>query len=181
MTSKSDCTGVGVYRDRRRHLLSPIHTEKIKKGGIGYGKILKKNKKGIAVYQSAREKIFMELPIVKIINSNKRITKTQCYVDDFRIPKVQSVDFHVSLEEVPIFTFKTIGLPDIDMAGDVSFKFHPRTVVEAVKVVHHELLHDKTFYDGFLASIESALNEAKPYTKEHDLAVAILNRLIGEK
>lgn len=54
-------------------------------------------------------------------------------------------------------------------------------VGNAINVIRTELLKKSDFYKGFLSSIESALNEAKPYTKEHDLAVAILNRLIGEE
>lgn len=54
-------------------------------------------------------------------------------------------------------------------------------IESAVKKVRSELLKKSDVYNGFLSSIESALNEAKPYTKEHDLAVAILNRLIGEE
>lgn len=126
----------------------------------------------------------MEFPIVKIINSTssgKRIRGPQCFVGDLEIPKVISADFHVSVDEVPTFNFKTIGIPDMEMLGRAVIAFHPDTVMDAMKVLQYELMHDRTLYDGFLSSIESALNEAKPYTKEHDLAVAILNRLIGEE
>lgn len=56
-----------------------------------------------------------------------------------------------------------------------------KSTVDAVKIVRKQLCSDETFYNGFLSSIESALKEAKPYTSEHDLAKAILDRMIGEE
>ena len=41
------------------------------------------------------------------------------------------------------------------------------------------IMNDKDIYNGFVSSIESALNEAKPYMKEHDLAKAVLDRIVG--
>lgn len=52
-------------------------------------------------------------------------------------------------------------------------------LTEAITVLRTSIINDKDIYNGFVSSIESAINEAKPYTKEHDLAVAILNRVVG--
>lgn len=52
-------------------------------------------------------------------------------------------------------------------------------LTEAITVLRTSIMNDKDIYNGFVSSIESAINEAKPYTKEHDLAVAILNRVVG--
>lgn len=54
-------------------------------------------------------------------------------------------------------------------------------ITSAIEIIRRELLLRGDLYMGFTASIESALKEAKPYTKEHDLAVAILERIIGEE
>lgn len=50
---------------------------------------------------------------------------TQCFIDGMKIKATQGVDFHVAVNEVPTFTFKTVGMPDIDMHGQVFFQFTP--------------------------------------------------------
>lgn len=52
-------------------------------------------------------------------------------------------------------------------------------LMEAITILRTNIMENQDIYNGFIASIESAINEAKPYTKEHDLAVAILNRVVG--
>lgn len=52
-------------------------------------------------------------------------------------------------------------------------------LMEAITILRTNIMDNQDIYNGFIASIESAINEAKPYTKEHDLAVAILNRVVG--
>ena len=52
-------------------------------------------------------------------------------------------------------------------------------LIEATDILRTKIMEDKDVYNGFVSSIESALNEAKPYTREHDLAVAVLDRIIG--
>ena len=58
-------------------------------------------------------------PKVKIINSeDSGWMGTQCFIDEKKIPRVKSVDFHVTVDEVPTFEFEMLGLPDIEMVGD---------------------------------------------------------------
>lgn len=52
-------------------------------------------------------------------------------------------------------------------------------IILSVETIRTELLTQGDLYAGFLASIESALNEAKPYTNEHILAKAVLDRVAG--
>lgn len=52
---------------------------------------------------------------------------------------------------------------------------------KAIEIVRTRITTDEVIYAGFLSSIESALCEAKPYTKEHDLARVVLDRIIGEE
>ncbi|MDO5540602.1 MAG: hypothetical protein Q4F83_11125 [Eubacteriales bacterium] len=121
------------------------------------------------------------LPRVKVVNPGDDWLGTEYYINDQKIERVRAVDFRVAVDEVPIFVFETMGLPDIDMPGDIRFTFTPQTVTEAVKVLRNELLKHGDLYDGFLASIKLALNEAKSYTSEHNLAAAALDRIIGDE
>lgn len=121
---------------------------------------------------------------VKILRGDK--TKNKKIVNSTEISingkpiRSYSVDYHEEVGGVPVFTIEIPGLPDIDVdTSDVQFRFHPDTIVESIKILRHEILNNETIYAGFLASIESALNEAKPYTSEQDLAKAILDRIIG--
>lgn len=52
-------------------------------------------------------------------------------------------------------------------------------LIEAIAILRTNIMDNQDIYNGFIASIESAIIEAKPYTKEHNLAVAILNRVVG--
>lgn len=121
------------------------------------------------------------LPRVKVVNPGDDWLGTECYINNQKIERVKAVDFRVAVDEVPTFVFETMGLPDIDMPGDIRFTFTPNTVTDAVMVLRHELLRHGDLYTGFLASIESSLNETKPYTKKFDLAKSILDRIIGEE
>lgn len=54
-----------------------------------------------------------------------------------------------------------------------------KPLTEAITVLRTSIINEKDIYNGFISSIESALNEAKPYMKEHDLAKAVLDRIVG--
>lgn len=75
----------------------------------------------------------MDNPIqrVKVVNPNECWLGTEYYIDGKKIKNVKSVDFRVAVDEVPRFTFETMGLPDIDMSGDIRFRFTPETVQQA--------------------------------------------------
>lgn len=125
-----------------------------------------------------------ELPRVKIVNPGDDWLGTEYYINNKKIERVRAVDFRVAVDEVPTFTFETIGLPDIDMPGDIRFSFTPQTVMEAVTVLQNELLKHGDVYNGFLVSIQSVMNEN--FGDEYKLATAnlsekILQRIIGEK
>lgn len=96
------------------------------------------------------------------------------------------------MDEIPHFTFETIGLPDIDMSGDIRFKFTPETVQQAVIVLRNKLLTNGTLYNGFLESMLSALDEKFWDSRDRngyaldlgeedfeEAAVLMLNHLIG--
>lgn len=117
---------------------------------------------------------------VKVFNDNGNIIPTHIEIDGKTLKKCRSIDYHADADSVPTFTFEVMALSDIEVNhADICFKFYPETVVEAVKILRHELMQHGDVYNGFACSIESALKEAKPYTKEIDLARAILDRIIG--
>lgn len=78
-----------------------------------------------------------ELPRVKVINPGDNWLGTEYYINEKKIPNVKAVDFRVAVDEVPTFTFETIGLPEIDMPGDIQFSFTPQTIEEAKKIIEH--------------------------------------------
>lgn len=52
-------------------------------------------------------------------------------------------------------------------------------LIEATDILRTKIMEDKDIYNDFVSSIETALNEAKPYMRERDLAVLILDRMVG--
>lgn len=116
---------------------------------------------------------------VKVFNNNGNIVPTHVEIDGKPL-RCRSIDYHAEVDCIPTFTFEVPSLADIEVNhADICFKFHPETVTDAVKILRHELMQRGDVYNGFAYSIESSLNEAKPYTKERDLARAILDRIIG--
>ena len=100
------------------------------------------------------------IPRVKVVNPNGNWCGTECYIDEKKIKNIKSVDFRVAVDEVPQFTFETIGLPDIDMSGDIRFKFTPETVQQASAVLRNELITRGELYHIFLGSMLSALDDS---------------------
>lgn len=127
-----------------------------------------------------------DLPRVKVVNPGESWRGTEYYINDQKIECVRSVDFRVAVDEVPTFVFETMSAPDIDMPGDIRFSFTPQTVTEAVKVLRNELLKHGELYDGFLASIKSALDAYGYGTAcvpeaNKEVAYEVLKCLIGEE
>ena len=129
---------------------------------------------------------------VKVVNPNVDWRGTECYIDDKKIKNVKSVDFRVAVDEVPQFTFETMGLPDIDMSGDIRFRFIPETVQQASIVLRNELIANKDLRGTFLTSMLSALDDDFWNSREtsvdqldigyddfKEAAELMLNRLIG--
>ena len=134
----------------------------------------------------------MAIPRVKVVNPNESWRGTECYIDGNKVNNVKSVDFRVTVDEVPQFTFETIGLPEIDMHGDIQFSFTPETVQQAAVVLRNELLKSGDLYDVFLSSMRSAIDDNFRNGNEtcgdaldigqadfDEVAKLMLNRLIG--
>lgn len=134
----------------------------------------------------------MGCPRVRVVNPKEDWIGTECYIDGKKIKNVKSVDFRVAVDEVPRFTFETIGLPDIDMDGGVRFRFTPETVQQALVELRNELIADKNLRDTFLTSMLSALDNDFWNSREtagdqldigdddfKEAAELMLNRVIG--
>lgn len=120
----------------------------------------------------------MEMQRVKIVNPNESWLGTECYIDGNKVNNLKSVDFRVAVDEVPQFTFETLGLPEIDMAGDIQFSFTPETVQQAAVVLKHEFETNEKYRFALYDSVRSVLEENdidKCITKV--LAVEIGNRI----
>lgn len=126
-----------------------------------------------------------EFPRVKVINPGYSWFGTECYIDGKKIDRIKRVDFSVGVDEVPTFEFETVGFPDIDMPGRIILDCTPVNVIEAVKILRDELLKHGDLYDGFSASISSALKEhwccGLPFEPEDEMARKILDYVIGNE
>ena len=121
----------------------------------------------------------MGIPRVKVVNPTESCRGTACYIDGKQIYGVRSVDFRVAVDEVPQFTLETLGLPEIDMYGDIRFSFTPETVQQAAIVLQNEFKSNKESRKALIASIESAIDDSKKGISTRDLSEIIANTIIG--
>ena len=123
----------------------------------------------------------MGIPRVKVINQYGNWNGTECYIDGNKVKGVKSVDSRVAVDEIPQFTFETLGLPDIDMHGYVQFRFAPETVQQAAVVLQNEFKKNSEIMDVLIESIESSINDAPKEICKHDIAVLIAKRIVGSE
>ena len=121
----------------------------------------------------------MAIPRVKVVNPNESWMGTESYIDGKKIPNVRSVDFRVAVDEVPTFTFETLGLPEIDMPGTVQFSFTPETVQQAAVVIMNEFKKNFESMDALISSIESAIDDAPETISRNELSKLIAKRIVG--
>ena len=121
----------------------------------------------------------MGIPRVKVVNQYGNWNGTECYIDGNKVKGVKSVDFRVAVDEVPHFTFETLGFPEICMAGDVQFRFTPETVQQAAVVLMNEFKTNFESMDALIASIESAIDDAPETISRHELSKLIAKRIVG--
>lgn len=83
----------------------------------------------------------MKMSVVKIVNLNPYDWMgTQYFIDEHKVPRVKSVDFHVSVDEVPTFNFEMMGRPDIEMECLAQISVSSQSITDAISVLRHELL-----------------------------------------
>lgn len=126
------------------------------------------------------------MSVVKITNPNPYDwLGTKYFIDGNEVPRVKSVDFHVSVDEVPIFNFEMMGAPDIEMECLAQISFTSQSITDAISVLRHELLQHGEIYHGFKASLKSALiaynSCGLPFEPEEEIAGKMLDFMIGEE
>lgn len=126
------------------------------------------------------------MSVVKITNPNPcDWLETKYFIDGNEVPRVKSVDFHVSVDEVPIFNFEMMGAPDIEMECLAQISFTSQSITDAISVLRHELLQRGEIYHGFKASLKSALEHYNccglPFEPEEEIAGKMLDFIIGDE
>lgn len=116
---------------------------------------------------------------IKVISPKDGWLETECYIGDSKIENVKSVGFRVAVDKAPTFTFETLGLPNIDMAGDVFFRFTPDTEQQAAIVLQNTFRNNSESRSALIESIASVLKEMPKEIKLYDVAELIANRIIG--
>lgn len=120
---------------------------------------------------------------VRIEQDKENTNIHKVFVDGKQIEKITHLDFQINPLEIPHVTLNLETMSGIDFEGqaEVNFLETPFTVEDACKILRDELLKHGDLYNGFLASIQSAIAEAPNYTKMDKLAELILKRIIGEE
>lgn len=123
---------------------------------------------------------------VKIINpSSYDRFGTKCFIDGKEVPRVKSVNFHTTVDEIPVVKFEMMEVPDIEMECLAQISATSQSITDAISVLRHELLQHGEIYNGFKSSLKSALESynycGMPFEPEEEIAEKILNFLIGEE
>lgn len=126
------------------------------------------------------------MSVVKITNPNPYDwLGTEYFIDGNKVPRVKSVDFHVAVDEVPIFNFELMAKPDIEMECLAQISFTSKSITDAISVLRHELLQHGEIYHGFKASLKSALEHYNccglPFEPEEEIAGKMLDFIIGDE
>ena len=109
---------------------------------------------------------------------NKHIHRV--FVDGKKVDRVRTIDFCVDVDSAPEVNVEIVGGIDFEGQAEVNFLNDPFTVKNACKILLEELQKHGELYDGFKASIISAIKDAPNYTPTEKVAERILNRMIGE-
>ena len=126
------------------------------------------------------------MSVVKITNPNPYDwLETKYFIDGNEVPRIKSVDFHVSVDEVPTFVFEMMAEPDIEMECLAQISVSSQSITDAISVLRHELLQHGEIYHGFKASLKSALERYNycglPFEPEEEIAGKMLDFMIGEE
>lgn len=140
----------------------------------------------LLVYCNTHRKGDTKMSVVKIVNPNPYDWRgTQCFIDEHKVPRLKSVDFHVAVDEVPTFNFEMMGRPDIEMECLAQISVSSKSITDAISVLRHELLQHGEIYQGFKSSLKSALEIYStcglPFEPEEETAEKILDFMIGEE
>ena len=118
---------------------------------------------------------------VKIEQITEKRPYFRVYKDGQKITRVRHIDANFDVDEIPTVNVEIVGGLDFEGMADIHFDYSPQTVKEACKILREELLKHGDLYDGFKASIISALKETGFAEDIRDVADRTLIRIIGEE
>ena len=118
---------------------------------------------------------------VKIEQITEKRPYFRVYKDGQKITRVRHIDANFDVDEIPTVNVEIVGGFDFEGMADIHFDYSPQTVKEACKILREELLKHGDLYDGFKASIISALKETGFAEAIRDVADRTLIRIIGEE
>ena len=118
---------------------------------------------------------------VKIEQNEEKRPYFRVYKDGQEITMVRHIDANFDVDEIPTVNVEIVGGCDFEGMADIHFDYSPYTVKEACKILREELLKHGDLYDGFKASIISALKETGFAEDIRDVADRTLIRIIGEE
>lgn len=113
---------------------------------------------------------------------------TKVILDGEELEGVTAIDYSISVDVAPEVHVSMHGIHNLDIhTNNILFDIFPTNLQEAVIILQDELKKHGDLYDGFLASIESALSEycsrcvGKESRANREVAEKILKRIIGEE
>ena len=118
---------------------------------------------------------------IKIEQDKENQTVHRVFKDGKKIERVRAINFDISAGEIPIVLVEIAGGCNFEGMADIYFDYFPYTVKEACKILRDELVKNVELYNGFISSIQTAIEEAPNYIKNRELAERILKRIVGEE
>lgn len=118
---------------------------------------------------------------VKIEQDKQNEMIHRVFVNGEKLKRVNHIDFNIDVAEAPQVNVGIVGGCDFEGMADVHFDYSPHTVKEACKILREEIMKRNDLFDGFVSSIQTAIEEAPNYIKNRELAERILKRIIGEE
>ena len=117
---------------------------------------------------------------VKIEQDKQNEMIYRVFVNGEKLKRVNHIDLNIDVDEAPQVNVGIVGGCDFEGMADVHFDYSPYTVKEACKILREEIMKRNDLFDGFVSSIQTAIEEAPNYIKNRELAERILKRIIGE-
>lgn len=118
---------------------------------------------------------------VKIEQDKQNEMIHRVFVNGEKLKRVNHIDLNIDVDEAPQVNVGIVGGCDFEGMADIYFDYSPYTVKEACKILRDELLKNVELYNGFVSSIQTAIEEAPNYIKNRELAERILKRIVGEE
>ena len=118
---------------------------------------------------------------VKIEQDKQNEMIHRVFVNGEKLKRVNHIDFNIDVDEAPQVNVGIVGGCDFEGMADVHFDYSPYTVKEACKILREEIMKRNDLFDGFVSSIQTAIEEAPNYIKNRELAERILKRIVGEE